>query len=244
MDHPARMRAMKRLRRRWYQPRALVRGLWGRPKLIAAAVVAIAVLALGPTLMPMLALWSARAAAGWLAGATVYLGFAVWIMWRCGPEEIRRSAEREDESRFVFLVLIVLAIASSFTAIVALIGDARVAKADLRGIYLGLAGATVLASWLVMQIVYTLHYAHDYYRPNAEGTDLERGLEFPGGALPDYWDFLYFTTSIGATSQTSDVAISSRTLRRQVTVHAVLSFIFNTTILALAINVASGLIGG
>jgi uncharacterized membrane protein len=105
----------------------------------------------------------------------------------------------------------------------------------------GLAVGTIVSSWLVMQVIFTLHYAHDYYRSGPGGTGLARGLEFPGDDAPDYWDFFYFTTSIGATAQTADVSITSKTARRIATAQAVLSFIFNTAILALAVNLASSL---
>jgi uncharacterized membrane protein len=234
----------RRRRRRWYQPVSLMLGLWARPKILVGTAAGIVMLLAAPLVSPSLQLVSARAAAGWNAGALVYLGMAFWIMSKCDAGHIRLSAAREDESRFVFLVMILLAVASSFTAVVALIGDARQGTAGQKAFYLLLAGATVLTSWLVMQVVFTLHYAHDYYRPNETLRDLEKGLAFPGQEQPDYWDFFYFSTSIGATSQTSDVSITSSLLRRQVTLHAVLSFVFNTTILALAINLASSLVGG
>ena len=91
------------------------------------------------------------------------------------------------------------------------------------------------------QFVFALHYAHEYYRPEDPASDARGGLEFPGCPKPDYWDFLYFATSIGATSQTSDVAIRSRALRRLVMLHAVVSFVFNTMILALTVNLAASL---
>ena len=93
-----------------------------------------------------------------------------------------------------------------------------------------------------MQTVFTLHYAHAFYG-NRDGDDhIDAGLVFPNDPAPDYWDFFYFTTSIGATSQTSDVAVTSKSIRRMVACQAVLAFVFNTTIVALAINLASGLV--
>ncbi|MGE0698235.1 MAG: DUF1345 domain-containing protein [Hyphomicrobiaceae bacterium] len=228
-------------RGRWYHPWAVLRGLLARPKLIAAVVIAAATIAALPRSLPTAAI----AAAGWNTGALVYLVLAGRIMSRCTTDMIRGLAEQEDESRFVFTTVILLAIASSFTAVFALIGEAKAAAGAEKALYLGLAGGTILTAWLVMQVVFTLHYAHDYYRPaSGDGGGIVGGLAFPGDEAPDYWDFLYFTTSIGATSQTSDVAVVSKSFRRTVTLQAVLSFVFNTTILALAINVASSLIGG
>lgn len=225
-------------RGRWYSPLGLARGLWARPKLILAVTAAGAALSLAPTGNT----WSFRATTAWNTGALVYLVGAFWIMSTCSTENIRRKAEQEDESRFVFLSAIVLAVASSFTALVDLIGHAKGASGLVKAVEMGLAGLTILSSWLVMQVVFTLHYAHEYYSPDGPTDVIACGMAFPGDEAPDYWDFFYFTTSIGATSQTSDVAITSKRIRRLVAIQAVLSFVFNTTILALAINLAAGLI--
>jgi uncharacterized membrane protein len=104
-----------------------------------------------------------------------------------------------------------------------------------------LALITILLSWLVTQVVFTFHYAHEFYRPDSAGTPAG-GLVFPEEEHPDYWDFFYFATSIGAASQTSDVSIGARALRRLVILHAVISFFFNTMVLALAINIGASLI--
>jgi uncharacterized membrane protein len=222
---------------RWYQPRALARGLVARPKVIFAfAVGGIAALIL-PASLPL----GVRSTAAWLAGAVVYLTLAFAVMARHGTDRIRRTAEAEDESRFVLSAIVLLAVAAGFVAVVALSSDASAVHGLERAAYVGLAVGTIVSSWLVMQVIFTLHYAHDYYRSSPSGTGPVRGLEFPGDDAPDYWDFFYFTTSIGATAQTADVAITSKTARRIATAQAVLSFIFNTAILALAVNLASSL---
>lgn len=231
-------------RGRWYRPDTLMLGIWARPKLVIAVATAAVTYAAIPYL-PVAGLdWSARAAGAWNAGALVYILIAFWLMSSCSSAIIQERARREDESRFVILTVILLAIASSFTAVLALIGAAKSATGVVKVSYLALAGLTVLTSWLVMQVVFTLHYAHAYFQPLSPEGAPARGLVFPGDEVPDYWDFLYFTTSIGATSQTSDVSIVAKTLRRQATLQAVVAFVFNTTILALAINLASGMIGG
>jgi len=184
---------------------------------------------------------SVRSTGAWMAGAIVYLTLAFGIMTNHGTERIRQTAEAEDESRFVLSAIVLLAVAASFVAVVALSSDARAVHGLERAAYVGLAVGTIVSSWLVMQVIFTLHYAHDYYRSSSGGTEPARGLEFPGDDAPDYWDFFYFTTSIGATAQTADVAIASKTARRIATMQAVLSFIFNTAILALAVNLASSL---
>lgn len=223
-------------RRRWYNPYSVWKSVLLRPRLYLAVLAGLAVM----LLLPRSAAGHIREAASWIVGSVVYLAMVSHTMWACSPQNIAKQAEREDESRMVIMVLVLLAIGSSFASIVGLLNEAK-AAGQTKWIYLLLAGTTTVVSWAVTQFVFTLHYAHEYYRPDT-GQDQKNGLDFPGEKNPDYWDFLYFATSIGAASQTSDVAISSRGLRRLVTVHAVVSFFFNTAVLALTINLAASLI--
>jgi uncharacterized membrane protein len=111
--------------------------------------------------------------------------------------------------------------------------------------HLLLAGGTVVSSWILIHTAFTLHYAHAYYRlQDDDVTSLEgSGVEFPSEKEPDFLDFAYFSFVIGMTCQVSDVQISGRNIRRMALVHGLLSFLFNTVILALTINLASGLVG-
>ena len=102
------------------------------------------------------------------------------------------------------------------------------------------AAVTILLSWSLIQVIFAFHYAHEYY---AEHRGHARGLGFPGDDAPNYWDFLYFAFVIGMTSQVSDVTVNSKVLRRTVTAHSLLSFVFNLTLLALAVNLAASSIG-
>lgn len=230
----------RRLHRRasWYHPWALLRGLSVRPKLYLSIAIALVTIYLAPGALS----WSARTVMGWNAGACVYLGLAFYLMSTCSIDAIRQRAAREDETRFVFITIIILAVATSFSAVVGLIGEGKALTGTAKALYFALAGFAIFASWLVMQVVFTLHYAHDYYQPMDAGSGHDGGLNFPGGGAPDYWDFFYFTTSIGATSQTSDIAVTSKSVRRLVAVQAILSFVFNTTVVALAINLAAGML--
>jgi uncharacterized membrane protein len=99
---------------------------------------------------------------------------------------------------------------------------------------------TILLSWSFIQVIFAFHYAHEFY---AEHRGQAGGLGFPDDDVPDYWDFLYFAFVIGMTSQVSDVTVKSQVLRRTVTAHSLLSFIFNVTLLALAINLAASALG-
>jgi len=143
------------------------------------------------------------------------------------------KGEQQEKTRYA-------AIGASFLAIAELIGLAKTAGSEARIWYLALAGSTIFVSWLVTQVMFAFHYAHEHYSPHGSHAT-EGGLDFPTDQHPDYWDFIYFSTSIGATSQTSDVAIKSKEIRRLVTLHAVVSFFFNTMVLALTINLLASL---
>ena len=224
-------------RRAWYSPVAIGGSIWLRPRVYVATLVGGALLWLLPGDITL----SLRGALAWNAGGAVYLLSALMTMRACGADVIEQRAARQDDSRILILFMILLAIAASFAGIAGLLSEAKAASPSLRLAFVALAALTISVSWTVTQFVFALHYAHEYYGPEDADSDARHGLDFPGCATPDYWDFLYFATSIGATSQTSDVSIKSRALRRLVTLHAVVSFVFNTMILALTVNLAASL---
>ena len=223
--------------RRWYHPYAVWRSIVLRPRLYLAVIAGLSVM----LILPVSAAGHIREAFAWIVGSVIYLAMVSHTMWVCTPALIAKQAARQDESRMVITVLVLLAIGSSFASIVGLLNEAK-AAGQSKWLYLLLAGGTTVTSWTVTQFVFTLHYAHEFYRPADRGRDAVGGLLFPGEDKPDYWDFVYFATSIGATSQTSDVSIRSRAIRRLATVHAVVSFFFNSAVLALTINLAASVI--
>jgi uncharacterized membrane protein len=220
---------------------SIARSIRIRPRLyLGAAAGLIMLVALPATLsVPM------RGIIAWNVGGLAYLLSTFRLMNGSRVENIRARAAGQDDGRHVVLMLILLAIVASFAAIVGLINEAKAAKEFWKVAYVTLAGLTIFVSWMVTQVAFTLHYAHEYYAPTAPGSGppvSAAGLIFPNDNAPDFWDFFYFATSIGATSQTSDVAIKSKALRRLVAFHAIISFFFNTTVLALTINLAASLI--
>ena len=223
---------------RWYSPRSVWRSLVLRPRVYVSAAIGVLTLLLLPPYVPA----AVREAIAWCLGGTAYLSMAFKVMVRCQHDRIRARAARQDDSGVVILALVLLAMFSSFAAIFGLIGEAKGASSGGKLFYVALAASTIFVSWLVTQVVFTLHYAHEHYAPHRL---TEKGaataLSFPDTPEPDYWDFFYFATSIGAASQTADVNINSRGLRRLVTLHAIVSFIFNTMVLALTINLAASL---
>jgi uncharacterized membrane protein len=223
--------------RQWYRPRSIARSIAIRPRVYCAALAAAVVLFLLPREIAL----DIRTAMAGDVGALVYLALALQVMATCRGESLRRRAAKQDDSAVVILVLVLIAIALGFSTIFGVLGEAKQATGPSKALEILLAALTILLSWLVTQVVFTFHYAHEFYRPDTAGA-FARGLVFPQEEHPDYWDFFYFATSIGAASQTSDVAIRGRSLRRLVTLHAVISFFFNTMVLALAINIGASLI--
>jgi uncharacterized membrane protein len=206
-----------------------------RPRLFLAILLGLAIAAIAPES------WrpATRALAGWDIAVGVYLVLAVRLMSGCDANHIRRRAAVQDEGRFTVLVLVVASALASLIAILAELSGANRQPAQL-----ALAGVTILLSWTFMHTIFALHYAHEYYgeRGAAKAAEKGGGLGFPGEETPDYWDFVYFSFVIGMTSQVSDVAVTSRPLRRLVAAHGVVSFIFNVTLLALMVNIAAGAI--
>jgi uncharacterized membrane protein len=188
-------------------------------------------------------LWSA-AIAGWNGFAGVIL-FLDWMTIRTTPQRaIRERAQQEDLSRWLVFVFVVVA---CFAALCAVVFFVRIHKGQMHQhflVHLLLTLSTVVSAWALLQTVYSFRYAHAFYGDSDEpgGTRHAGGLDFPAERSPDYFDFSYFSFVIGMTCQVSDVQITSRQMRRIALFHGVLSFGFNTLILALLINTVSSLL--
>jgi len=205
-----------------------------RPRLLVA-------LGAGAVLMLLLPgdwRWATRFLVAWDAGAIFYLGLLGTSMFTETVDEIRARAERQDEGAFAILVIACLAAGASLVAIAVQLSGIGAVPAGGRGLHLALGGVTILCSWTLLHAFFTLHYAGIYYR----GGKKEPCLDFPGEADPNYVDFLYFSYTIGCTSQTSDVGVTTREARGVVLLHSILAFVFNTSILAMAINVGASLV--
>jgi uncharacterized membrane protein len=235
MTDPA---APTRMQPRWFHPRLLIRSVWLRPRVLAGMIAGLTTL----VVLPQNLAASARDAIAWDVGGLVYLSLAARLMLKVNADTIKARAARSDESGYVILAMVVIAMMASFAAIAGLASEAKTATANVKSCYFALAATTLFISWSVIQVVFTIHYAHVHYGSFSLTGTAQQALKFPGDDKPNYWDFLYFATSIGATSQTSDVAIHTKQMRHLVTAHAVISFIFNTMVLAVTINIAASLI--
>lgn len=165
-----------------------------------------------------------------------------WItFFTTTSHDIRQRAKIEDASRIVIFTVVLVCTFASLLAVVLLLVS-RSEKADWKGIYLAVAIAGMVFSWLLVHTIYTLRYAHMYYANHPSKKDTHAGgLEFPEEEHPDFIDFAYFSFVLGMTFQVSDVQITSKTLRRLALMHGMLSFGYNTVIVALTINVVAGL---
>ena len=184
--------------------------------------------------------WVTRAIIGWNVGAVVYLLLAAKMMFWSSHERMRRRAVSQDDGKFLVLLLAIISALMCVWAIVAELSMVKDLAGELRRSHVALAALTLVSSWAFTQVTFALHYAHDFYVSVAQGAP--GGLDFPGTHAPDYADFLYFAIVIGTSAQTADVSFSNRSMRRTGTLHCVLAFFFNTTLLALSINIASGLL--
>jgi uncharacterized membrane protein len=179
-------------------------------------------------------------------GLALSIIFLNWvIILTSHPLEVRKIAKLQDSSRTFLFLFITSAAVVSLGAIVYLLKSTKGLPEAAKNEHILLAITAVVISWWLLHTIYTLRYAHLYYDPDTDidgETKAIGGLQFPGRQEPDYLDFFYFSFIVGMTFQVSDVNITSRRIRRACIVHALLSFAFNTAILALSINVISSMV--
>jgi uncharacterized membrane protein len=216
----------------------LLRQIRARPRLFIASVVALAV---GYLLPPSVAGHAVtRALIAWNAGAALYVVLAAIMMLRSSHHHMRRRAQLQDDGQLAILVLASVASVASLAAIAGELAVVKDAHGFLKLAHVALAGVTVLTSWAFVQVMFALHYAHQYYAAVCHGR--AAGLQFPGGEEPDYGDFFYAAAIVGTSGQTADVSYVSKSMRRIGSLHCILAYFFNTTVLALLINIAASLL--
>jgi uncharacterized membrane protein len=217
----------------------LLRPLRARPRLLGAVAIGVAVALLLPVHMSGVS----RALLGWNVGVWCYLLMAIHMMINADRAHLQRHALARVDGMGAVLLLTVLGAIATLGAIV--MEQSQVKHgADIAQAWphLVLALSTVAGTWFFLPVEFALAYASLYHR-----NQHCRGLDFPGDDTenggPDYLDFLYFSVTLAACSQTSDVSVNSRPMRRLVLLHTVLAFAFNTGVLALTINILAGLVG-
>jgi len=170
--------------------------------------------------------------------AVVYMALVARLMLHARPDDIRRHAAQNDLSRSGQAAIATVLVA---VIMVTVLVELRPAANNESIWSVAFPILTIGIAWVFGNLVYTLHYAHLYYRPGA--AEPARALGFPHTKEPNYGDFAYFSFNLGMTYQVSDVTVNSTPMRLAVTIHAMIAFFYNIGILALALNIAAGAIG-
>jgi uncharacterized membrane protein len=182
--------------------------------------------------------------AGWNLGVLCFLTLIGFTVLNCNHEQTLYHARMREPSSLSILSLVVITACMSIFIIGFMLSDIKTTPQPIRSIQVWSSLLAIICSWLLTHTMFALHYARIYYN-EANGKSLEEytgGLEFPNDELPDYFDFMYFSFTISMTSQTSDVSITSRQIRRIVLGHEIVSFFFYSVILATTVNTLANLI--
>jgi uncharacterized membrane protein len=221
-----------------FTPHAAWTALRARPLLVASTLVGLLVY-LGLRLHGD-GHADSRSLVAWNTGAVMYLLLSWRMMHGAQVQQMRDRALTQDPGRLLILLLTVLAAAAVLLAVGTQLATVKDLQGPARRLHIGLAALTVLTNWLFTQVLFALHYAHDFYAARIRGEP--ELLVFPGTPDPLYADFVYFAVVIGTSGQTADVAFNGTAIRRVGALHCVLAFFFNATLLALAINITAGLL--
>jgi len=185
--------------------------------------------------------WTAisRLLSAWNAGVLLFLVLMYVWMTRLTAQQICSRFIEEDESAPVVLAIVTAAALLSLVAIVAILATIKALTGAERVAHIVLAALTVVDSWLLVPVIFTTQYADMFYSAKPDA----RPLLFPRTPEPVFWDFAYFSFTIAAACQTSDVSTTQQGIRKLVIAHTLISFLFNASILGFAINVSAGLFG-
>jgi uncharacterized membrane protein len=209
-----------------------------RPRLF----ISIAFGLLAYPILPRLLAHQNRALLAWDIGVAVYLLLSLQLFLTEDHRRVPYHAAAQEEGEWTIFAVMVSVAAASFVAIFNEFSASKSLPAELHNTHLAVVAATLLISWLMTHFTFAYRYAHEFYTSSPGTTGPDGGLDFPKEPNPDYMDFLYFSLVLGMTFQVSDVQITSRKLRRLAALHGLLSFLFNTVILALTVNLAAGLL--
>lgn len=210
--------------------------VWNHTKLWVAAIVGIVIALAAPSRWLVIS----RVLAGWNGAMLILVPLTYIRMHRWDAKQLRAHYQEEDPTAPVIVVVVVAAALLSVFAIVALLSTVKQVAAPERVAHLVLSTMTIVNSWVLVNTMFMIHYADIYY---SVAEDQPPPLLFPETREPLFWDFVYFSFTIGVACQTSDVATTQTGIRRTVTVHSIIAFIYNLSILGFAINVSAGLLG-
>jgi uncharacterized membrane protein len=202
---------------------------------------ALLIMAIGWLFIPATTNPWTRLFVAWDIGVTSFLLLVLHLFMTRESRHMPALAEAQEEGQWtIFWVALLVGLIGFFTVITEL-GLLKGDSGQRRILRIALVAATLSSSWLFTHVVFALRYAQEWYDTDGD-SKLRRGLDFPGDNEPDYMDFLYFSLVLGMTFQVSDVQIKASRLRRLATLHGLVSFLYNTVILALSVNIAAGLL--
>ena len=175
----------------------------------------------------------------WVTFALTFIITSAIVFFKLPVSEISKRANEEDGSRlFVLIIILVSSFASMFTVLLLIVSDKMPTHKSLTEV---MSVIGMIVSWTLVHTVFTFHYANMYYFKQPDDKSIDEPLKFPGKMKPNYLDFAYFAFVIGMTFQVSDVEINSPIVRRTALAHGLLSFAFNTFVVALTINLIAGI---
>jgi len=181
--------------------------------------------------------WQVALLGGWSVVGLVFTGWTISTLWTLDASDTEHVATREDSSRAVADVLLLLAETASLAAIGVGLVKASSSTGAAQGLITALAVFAVVVSWTVVHTVFALRYAGLYYRSGG-------GVDFNEDDKPDYRDFAYLALTIGMTFQVSDTDLQTKAIRRTAIRHALMSYLFGAVVVAMVINVVAGLLNG
>jgi uncharacterized membrane protein len=210
--------------------------VWNHTKLWLATAVGVVLAVALPGSWSLLS----RVLIGWNGALLVLVPLTYFRLRRLNARELRAHYEEEDPTAPVILIVVVIGALLSLLAIVGLLSTVKQVAPSERFAHLTLATMTVVTSWFLVHTMFTLRYADMYY---SVPQDCPPPLLFPQTPEPLFWDFVYFSFTIGVACQTSDVSTTQTQIRNTVTLHSIVAFVFNVSVLGFAINVSAGLVG-
>lgn len=181
-----------------------------------------------------------RLAISWIIAGGLYLLLTYFMMYFSSKENISGLSKKEDDGAALILLITVLASIASLVAIVIILTGVNAVSPVEAHNRIAVVLATYATSWLLIHTSFSLHYAYAYYQEYEKSKQVP--LVFAATLNPSYVDFLYFSMVIGMTCQTADVNLANSRMRYLVMIQGITAFIFNATLLAMTMNMISGLI--
>jgi uncharacterized membrane protein len=205
-------------------------------RLVTSLVITILIFMLSKSWLPST---GSRIVLAWDTGVAILLTLLAVMMWRTEPHETLKRARKEETSSILILLVTILAVAGALVDIGYGLPESKIMSRNLRIFAISQSVIGVFLAWLLLHIMYSLHYAKLYYGEvdDNDANAFRKGFVFPGNKdVVDYWDFVYYSFTIAMCFQTSDVTITSPYMRRLTIFHATVAYLFAMAILGLLLD--------